>query len=69
MAVSAFIMIDAAGDHTNSAYQTIARIPLVKKVDAGPFDLAVQIETDTLESLTELVRSRIRGVDGVVLNW
>ncbi len=68
MAVSAFIMVDVTGDHTKSAYKTITRIPLVKKVDAvtGPFDLVVQIEADTLESLNELVLSRIRGVDGVV---
>ncbi len=68
MAVSAFIMVDVTGDHTKSAYKTITRIPRVKKVDAvaGPFDLVVQIEADTLESLNELVLSRIRGVDGVV---
>ncbi|MYD31916.1 MAG: Lrp/AsnC family transcriptional regulator [Nitrospira sp. SB0661_bin_20] len=68
MAVSAFIMVDVTGDHTKSAYKTITRIPLVKKVYAvtGPFDLVVQIEADTLESLNELVLSRIRGVDGVM---
>jgi DNA-binding Lrp family transcriptional regulator len=68
MAVSAFIMVDVTGDHTKSAYKTITRIPLVKKVDAvtGPFDLIVQIEAETLESLNELVLSRIRGVDGVI---
>lgn len=32
----------------------------------NPFDLVVQIEADTLESLNELVLSRIRGVDGAV---
>ncbi len=68
MAVSAFIMVDVAGDHTKSAYKTITRIPLVKRVDAvtGNFDLVVQIEAETLEALNELVLSRIRGVDGVI---
>ncbi len=68
MSVSAFVMIDVAGDHTKTAYKTITRIPLVKKVDAvtGPYDLVVQIEADTLESLNELVLSRIRSVDGVI---
>lgn len=67
MAISAFVMIDVAGDHTKSAYKTITRIPRVKKVDAvtGPYDLVVQIEAETLEDLNELVLSRIRGVDGV----
>ncbi len=68
MAVSAFIMVDVVGDHTNSAYKTITRIPRVTKVDAvtGPCDLIVQIEAETLESLNELGLSRIRGVDGVI---
>ena len=68
MAVSAFIMVDVAGDHTKSAYKTITRIPRVQKVDAvtGPFDLVVQIEAETLEILNELVLARIRGVDGVI---
>ena len=68
MAVSAFIMVDVAGDHTKSAYKTITRIPLVERVDAvtGNFDLVVQIEAETLEALNELVLSRIRGVDGVI---
>lgn len=67
MAISAFVMIDVAGDHTKSAFKTITRIPGVKAVDAvtGPYDLVVQIEADTLELLNELVLSRIRGVDGV----
>ncbi len=34
--------------------------------DAGPFDLVVHIETETLESLNEWGLSRIRGVDGVI---
>jgi len=68
MAISAFVMIDVAGDHTKSAYKTITRIPRVKKVDAvtGPYDLVVQIEAETLADLNELVLSRIRVVDGVV---
>ena len=68
MTVSAFIMVDVAGDHTKSAYKTITRIPRVKKVDAVtcPFDLMVQIEAETLESLNELFLSRIRSVDGVI---
>lgn len=68
MAVSAFVMIDVAGDHTKSAYKTITRVPQVRKVDAvtGPYDLVVQIEAETLEALNELVLSRIREVDGVI---
>ncbi len=68
MAISAFVMIDVAGDHTKSAYKTITRIPRVKNVDAvtGPYDLVVRIEAETLEDLNELVLSRIRAVDGVI---
>lgn len=67
MMISAFVMIDVAGDHTKSAFKTITRIPGVQTVHAvtGPYDLVVRIEAETLELLNELVLSRIRGVDGV----
>lgn len=67
MAVSAFVLVDVIGDHTKSAFKTITRIPGVKHVYAvaGPFDIIVDIEAETLEDLNDLVLSRMRSVDGV----
>src|SRR2546430_7913046 len=67
MALSAFILIDVAGDHTKSAYKTIQRISGVKAVYtvSGSYDLIVQIETENLQTLSDLLVSKIRAVDGV----
>jgi DNA-binding Lrp family transcriptional regulator len=68
MAVSAFVLVDVAGDHTKSAYKTITRLEGVKAVYtvSGPHDIIVQIEGGTLEQLSDLILSRIRSVDGVM---
>lgn len=68
MAVSAFVLVDVSGDHTKSAFKTITRMPGIQNVYiiTGPHDLIVQIESETLEELNELIISRIRSVDGVL---
>src|SRR2546428_5851157 len=53
MALSAFILIEVAGDHTKSAFKTIQRISGVKAsyTVSGSYDLVVQIETENLQTL------------------
>ena len=67
MAISAFILIEVAGDHTKSGYKTIQRIAGVKAVYtvSGNYDLIVQVEAENLETLSTLLLSNIRAVDGV----
>jgi DNA-binding Lrp family transcriptional regulator len=67
MALSAFILIEVAGDHTKSAYKTIQRIAGVKAAYpvSGNYDLIVQVEAENMEMLSELLMSKIRAVDGV----
>ena len=67
MALNAFILIDVAGDHTKSAFKTIQRMSGVKAAYtvSGGYDLIVQVETDTMEALSDLLLSKIRSVDGV----
>jgi len=67
MALSAFILIEVAGDHTKSAFKTIQRISGVKAAYtvSGSCDLIVQVEAENLETLSDLLMSRIRAVDGV----
>ena len=67
MALSAFILIEVAGDHTKSAYKTVQRISGVKAAYtvSGTYDLIVQVETENLETLSDLLMSKIRAVDGV----
>jgi len=56
-----------AGDHTKSAYKTVQRITGVKAAYtvSGNYDLIVQIETENMETLSDLLLSKIRAVDGV----
>jgi DNA-binding Lrp family transcriptional regulator len=67
MALSAFILIEVAGDHTKSVFKTIQRISGVKAAYtvSGTYDLIVQIETENLETLSDLLMAKIRAVDGV----
>jgi len=68
MAISAFILIEVAGDHTKSAYKTVQRIAGVKAAYtvSGNYDLIVQVEAEDLETLSTLLLSNIRAVDGVI---
>jgi DNA-binding Lrp family transcriptional regulator len=68
MALSAFILIEVAGDHTKSAYKTVQRISGVKAAYtvSGNYDLIVQVETENMEELSDLLMSKIRAVDGVI---
>ena len=67
MPISAFVFISTTSNHTKSAYKTISRIQGVKAVYpvTGPHDLIAQVESETLEELSDLVMTRLRGVDGV----
>ncbi|MFQ5456771.1 MAG: Lrp/AsnC family transcriptional regulator [Nitrospirota bacterium] len=68
MAISAFILIDVAGDHTKSAYKTIARISGVKAIYpvTGAHDIIVHVETDNIETLSNIILDNIRSIDGVI---
>jgi DNA-binding Lrp family transcriptional regulator len=67
MSISAVVLVDVTGDHTKSAYKTITRMAGVKSVYAvtGDHDLIIIVETDTIETLGDLILSRIRSIDGV----
>ncbi|HEY5648477.1 MAG TPA: Lrp/AsnC ligand binding domain-containing protein [Nitrospiria bacterium] len=67
MALSAIVLVNVTGDHTKSAYKTITRMEGVKSVYAitGSHDLVIFVETENVETLGDLVLSRIRSIDGV----
>jgi DNA-binding Lrp family transcriptional regulator len=67
MAVEAFVLINVSGDHTKSAYKTITRIEGVKAVYAvtGVYDIIAHVESEDINNLSDLIISRIRGIDGV----
>lgn len=67
MSISAVVLVDVTGDHTKSAYKTITRMTGVKAAYAvtGDHDLIIIVETDTIETLGDLILSKIRSIDGV----
>ena len=67
MAQGAFVFINVSGDHTRSVHTTIQRFTGVKAVYTvtGAYDIIVQVETDSFQSLGELILSKIRAIDGV----
>jgi DNA-binding Lrp family transcriptional regulator len=67
MAVEAFVLINVTGDHTKTAYKTITRLEGVKEVYTvtGAYDIIAHAVSDDFNTLSELIVSRIRAIDGV----
>lgn len=66
--IAAFILVEVAGDHTKSVFKTIQRMAGVKAAHtvSGSYDLIVQIEADNMETLSDLLLSKVRAIDGVM---
>ena len=67
MAIQAFVLINVTGDHTKSAYKTITRIGGVKAIYAvtGVYDIIAHVEAEDINTLSDLIVSKIRAIDGV----
>ncbi|MCI0527078.1 MAG: Lrp/AsnC ligand binding domain-containing protein [Nitrospira sp.] len=67
MAIAAFVLINVTGDHTKSAYKTITRISGVKAIYAvtGVYDIIALVEAEDINTLSDLIVSKIRAIDGV----
>lgn len=67
MAIEAFVLINVTGDHTKSAYKTITRISGVKAIYAvtGVYDIIAHVEAEDINTLSDLIVSKIRAIDGV----
>jgi len=67
MAMAAFVLINVTGDHTKSAYKTITRISGVKAIYAvtGVYDIIALVEAEDINTLSDLIVSKIRAIDGV----
>ena len=67
MAIEAFVLINVSGDHTKSAYKTITRMSGVKEVYAvtGVYDIIAHVEAEDINTLSDLIVSKIRAIDGV----
>jgi len=67
MALEAFILIDVTGNLTKSAFKTITRMSGIKAVYTvtGAHDIIAHVQAEDIYSLSDLILSKIRSIDGV----
>ena len=66
MSVNAYILLNLEPSKTQAAIERLKALPgaAVQEV-LGPYDAVMEIEADTQEDVTGMLRNRIRPVDGV----
>ncbi|MBT98075.1 MAG: AsnC family transcriptional regulator [Dehalococcoidia bacterium] len=66
MAANAFILVNADPTSTEEVVKKLAAIPgaVVHEV-LGPYDFVVDLEADTQEDITAILRNKIRPINGV----
>ena len=66
MAANAFVLINVEPEKTRAVVDQLERISgaVVHEV-LGPYDIVVDIEADTQEDLTAILRNKIRPIHGV----
>ncbi len=66
MSVHAYILLNLEPAKTQAAIDRLKNLPgtAVQEV-LGPYDAVMEIEADTQEDITGMLRNRIRPVDGV----
>ena len=66
LSVHAYVLLNLEPAKTQSAIERLKNLPgtMVQEV-LGPYDAVMEIEADTQEDITGLLRNRIRPVDGV----
>lgn len=66
MAANAFILINAEPARTREVLDRLESIPgtVVREV-LGPYDVIMELEADTPEDITAIMRNRIRPITGV----
>lgn len=66
MAANAYILINVEPARTRQVVDQLRTVPgaIVHEV-LGPYDVIVELEADTQEDITGILRQRIRPIDGV----
>jgi len=67
MALSAYVLIDIAGNKAKKVFKALSGLDGVKSVNAvtGPYDMIAHVEASDINGLGNMVLSKIQGVDGV----
>ena len=66
MPENAYVLISVEADRTAEVGEKLRaiRVALVREV-LGPYDFVVELETDTREDITAVLRSQIRPISGI----
>lgn len=66
MAVNAYVLLTVEPARTQAVAERLRAIPraIVHEV-LGPYDIVVELEADTPEDLTSVLRAKIRSIVGV----
>ena len=66
MTANAYILVNIDPARTHAVVQQLRAIPgaVVREV-LGPYDAVVELEADTQEDITSILRNRIRAVKGI----
>ncbi len=66
MSANAYILLTLEPSKTQTAMERLRDLPgsVVQEV-LGPYDAVVEIEADTQEDITAILRNRIRAIDGI----
>ena len=66
MAVNSYVLINAEPARTRAVFEQLQTIPgaVVHEV-LGPYDMVVDLEADTHEIITAILRNRIRPIHGI----
>ena len=66
MAANAYILVNVEPARTQAVVQQLRGIPgtVVREV-LGPYDAVVELEADTQEDITSILRNKIRAIKGI----
>jgi DNA-binding Lrp family transcriptional regulator len=66
MSVNAYILINAEPERIQEVVETLGTIPggIVREV-VGPYDVVVELEADTQEDITGVLRHKISSIQGI----
>ncbi len=67
MAAKAFVLIETAVGKTKEVYNALKKIEGVKSIDVvtGPYDIVVVIESDDLNTIGNLVTTKMHPIAGI----
>ena len=67
MSLKAYILINTQIGKTTDVVKNLKEMPEIKYLDVimGPYDIIAQVETDSHDSLSQMVLRRLQGIEAI----